>query len=150
VPKSRYSSSVARVPTAGEHSEIRSTSVVVAIVAGGDTMTLARRRFLQLAACAAASPALSPMASAQVYPSRPIRLVVPFPPGGAFDTLGRPLADKLKTLLGTVIVENVVVGGGSLGGAAAAHARPDGYTILLVLLCHKRVAVTSRAAGATR
>ena len=94
-------------------------------------MTLARRRFLKLAACAAASPALSPMASAQVYPSRPIRLVVPFPPGGAFDTLGRPLADKLKTLLGTVIVENVGGGGGSLGGAAAAHARPDGYTILL-------------------
>ena len=94
-------------------------------------MTFARRRFLQLVAGGAAFAALSPLARAQAYPSRPIRLVVPFPPGGAFDTLGRPLADKLKTLLGTVIVENVGGGGGSLGGAAVAHARPDGYTILL-------------------
>jgi tripartite-type tricarboxylate transporter receptor subunit TctC len=125
-------SSVARVPTAGEHfrKSIRFPSVVAAI-AGGNTMTYARRRFLRLAACAAVFPGLSPIARAQAYPSRPIRLVVPFPPGGAFDTLGRPLADKLKTLLGTVIVENIGGGGGSLGGAAVARARPDGYTLLL-------------------
>src|SRR5439155_24356800 len=63
--------------------------------------------------------------------SRPIRLVVPFPPGGGNDAIGRPWADRIKPLLGTVIIENIGGGGGSLGAAAVARARPDGYTILL-------------------
>jgi tripartite-type tricarboxylate transporter receptor subunit TctC len=92
---------------------------------------LPRRKFLHLAAGAAALPGLSRIARAQTYPSRPIRLVVPFPPGGAFDALGRPWADKMKPLLGTVIVENIGGAGGSLGASQVAHARPDGYTILL-------------------
>jgi tripartite-type tricarboxylate transporter receptor subunit TctC len=90
-----------------------------------------RRRFLYLAAGAAALAAISPIARAQTYPTRPIRLVIPFPPGGAFDAVGRPLADKMKPLLGTVVVENIGGGGASLGAAAVARARPDGYTILL-------------------
>ena len=90
-----------------------------------------RRRFLYLAAGAAALAAVSPIARAQTYPTRPIRLVIPFPPGGAFDAVGRPLADKIKPLLGTVVVENIGGGGASLGAAAVARARPDGYTILL-------------------
>ena len=90
-----------------------------------------RRRFLCLAAGAAALAAISPIARAQTYPTRPIRLVIPFPPGGAFDAVGRPLADKMKPLLGTVVVENIGGGGASLGAAAVARARPDGYTILL-------------------
>jgi tripartite-type tricarboxylate transporter receptor subunit TctC len=94
-------------------------------------MKLRRGQFLHLIACAAVLPLVSRSASAQAYPSRPIRLVVPFPPGGAFDTIGRPLADKLKPLLGAVIVENIGGGGSSLGAAQVAHARPDGYTILL-------------------
>jgi tripartite-type tricarboxylate transporter receptor subunit TctC len=94
-------------------------------------MNLPRRRFLHLATGAAALPAVSRFASAQTYPSRPIRLVVPFPPGGAFDAIGRPWADKMKPLLGTVVVENIGGGGSSLGAAAVARARPDGYTILL-------------------
>jgi tripartite-type tricarboxylate transporter receptor subunit TctC len=94
-------------------------------------MKLPRRQFLHLAAGAAALPAISRVASAQNYPSRPIRLVVPFPPGGAFDTLGRPLADKIKPLLGTMVIENIGGGGSSLGASAVAHAPPDGYTILL-------------------
>src|SRR3954471_22588921 len=94
-------------------------------------MKLRRRKFLHLAASAAALPAISRSAVAQNYPTRPIRLVVPFPPGGAFDTLGRPWADKMKLLLGTVVVENIGGGGASLGAAAVARARPDGYTILL-------------------
>jgi tripartite-type tricarboxylate transporter receptor subunit TctC len=94
-------------------------------------MKHARRKFLHLAAGAAALPVVSRLAWAQTYPSRPIRLVVPFPPGGAFDAVGRPLADKMKPLLGTLFVENIGGGGSSLGAAAVARARPDGYTILL-------------------
>ena len=65
------------------------------------------------------------------YPDRPIRLVIPFPPGGGYDAVGRPWADKMKSVLGTVVVENQGGGGSSLGAAAVARARPDGYTILL-------------------
>src|SRR3979490_3215764 len=94
-------------------------------------MTLPRRQFLHLAAGAVALPAVARIASAQTYPTRPIRLVVPFPPGGVYDALGRPWADKMKALLGTVVVENVGGAGGGLGGASVARARPDGYTLLL-------------------
>ena len=66
-------------------------------------MNHSRRQFLHLTAAAAALPAVSHAASAQAYPVRPIRLVVPFPPGGAFDAVGRPWADKMKSLLGTVV-----------------------------------------------
>src|SRR3954447_6717689 len=97
----------------------------------GAVMKLARRNFLQLAASAAAFPVISRTALAQNYPTRPIRLVVPFPPGGAFDALGRPWAEKMKPLLGAVFVENIGGSGASLGAAAVARAQPDGYTILL-------------------
>jgi tripartite-type tricarboxylate transporter receptor subunit TctC len=60
---------------------------------------LFRRTLLRLAVGAAALSAVSRIARAQSYPARPIRLVVPFPPGGAYDLVGRPLADKLKPLL---------------------------------------------------
>src|SRR5262249_14863384 len=90
-----------------------------------------RRQFLHLAACAAALPAIGRIACAETYPARPIRLVVPFPPGGAFDTLARPWVERGKRLLGTMMVENIGGGGSSLGAAAVARARPDGYTILL-------------------
>src|SRR5262249_45874457 len=93
-------------------------------------MMLARRQLLHLASVAALSAAPG-LASAQAYPSRPIRLIVPFPPGGAYDAIARPWADKMKPLLGTVVVENIGGGGSSLGAAAVARARPDGYTILL-------------------
>jgi tripartite-type tricarboxylate transporter receptor subunit TctC len=79
---------------------------------------------------AAAIPAVSRKAGAQ-YPARPIRLVVPFAPGGAFDIVARPWADKMKPLLGSVIVENIGGGGGSLGAAAVAHSPPDGHRLLL-------------------
>jgi tripartite-type tricarboxylate transporter receptor subunit TctC len=94
-------------------------------------MKLPRRQFLHLAAGAAALPAVSRVAWAQAYPTRPIRLVVPFPPGGAFDAIGRPWADRIKPLLGTVVVENIGGAGASLGAVSVAHARPDGYTLLL-------------------
>src|SRR2546428_13726752 len=94
-------------------------------------MKTPRRHFLHLAAGAAVLPTVSRMAWAQAYPTRPIRLVIPFPPGGAFDAVGRPWADKVKPSLGTVVVENIGGAGASLGAAAVARAQPDGYTILL-------------------
>jgi len=94
-------------------------------------MKLPRRRFLRLAAGAVTLPAISRIARAQAYPARPIRLVIPFPPGGAYDFVGRPWAERMKHSLGTVVVENSGGGGGSLGAAAVARALPDGYTLLL-------------------
>ncbi len=70
-------------------------------------------------------------ARAATYPERPVRLIVPFPPGGGFDAVGRPWADRIKPLLGTIVVENQGGGGSSLGAASVAHANPDGYTLLL-------------------
>src|SRR4249920_1479795 len=90
-----------------------------------------RRELLHLAAGVVALPVVSRIAWAQAYPTHPIRLVIPFPPGGAFDAVGRPLADKMRPLLGTVVVDNIGGGGASLGAAAVARARPDGYTLLL-------------------
>src|SRR5579864_7053272 len=94
-------------------------------------MMLPRRRFLHLAAGGAALPFLSRAASALDYPSRPIKLVLPFPPGGVFDIVGRPWADKVKTNLGAVFVDNQPGAGGSIAAQLVAHAAADGYTIFL-------------------
>ena len=56
---------------------------------------------------------------------------MPFPPGGAYDTIGRPWAERMRSLLGTVVIENIGGGGGSVGAAQATRTRPDGYTLLL-------------------
>ena len=77
-------------------------------------------------------PLLPQPAAAQAkFPERPIRLVIPFPPGGVYDAVGRPWAEKVKAGLGTVVVENIGGAGGSLGAAAVARAAADGYTLLL-------------------
>ena len=94
-------------------------------------MQRSRRRLLLWTAGVAATSASFGRVRAQTYPTRPIRLVIPFPPGGAYDAVGRPLADKLTALLGTVVVDNIGGGGASLGAAAVARAQPDGYTLLL-------------------
>jgi tripartite-type tricarboxylate transporter receptor subunit TctC len=71
-------------------------------------------------------------AAAQGYPSKPIRLIIPFPAGGATDVLGRTLGQKLSGVLGqSVIVENKPGAGGAIGAEAAAKSAPDGYTLLL-------------------
>jgi tripartite-type tricarboxylate transporter receptor subunit TctC len=93
-------------------------------------MKLPRRRLLYLAAGAAALPAVSRVASAQTYPSRPITMIVPFPAGGATTTLARVLAEHMKETLGQpVVVENVGGAGGSIGVSRSARAAPDGYLL---------------------
>src|SRR5215207_6067216 len=94
-------------------------------------MQKSRRDILKLLGGAAAPLVLPDAAAAQSYPDRPIRLVVPFPPGGAYDSLGRPWAERIKPLLGSIVVENIGGAGASLGASTVAKARPDGYTILL-------------------
>src|SRR5262245_51153368 len=93
------------------------TSGTVRDEAGQPPHLLGRRQFLHLAASAAALPAVSRIARAQSYPTRPIRLVIPFPPGGGSDAIGRPWAEKVKGFLGTVVVENQGGAGGSTGTA---------------------------------
>src|SRR5215467_11707060 len=99
---------------------------------GGNSMSLARRRFLQMAAGAAALPATARMSAAQTYPSRPITMIVPFPAGGATDTFGRLLGERMREFLGqTIVVENVGGAAGSLGVGRAVRAAPDGYTLII-------------------
>jgi tripartite-type tricarboxylate transporter receptor subunit TctC len=94
-------------------------------------MKLPRRRFLRLAAGAIALPATARIASAQVYPSRPITLVAPFAAGGPVDTLARFMAERMRPSLGQpVVVENVSGAGGSLGVGRVARAASDGYTLV--------------------
>jgi tripartite-type tricarboxylate transporter receptor subunit TctC len=93
-------------------------------------MKIPRRRFLHLAAGAAALPAVSRFAWAQTYPVRPITMVVPYAAGGATDTIGRVMAERMKISLGQpVIVENVTGAGGTIAVGRVARAAPDGYTL---------------------
>jgi tripartite-type tricarboxylate transporter receptor subunit TctC len=97
-------------------------------------MTLARRTFLQFAALAAASTAATPRAFAQAYPTRPVRLVVPFPAGGTTDILARILGQYLSERLGQqLIVENKPGGGTNIAVQFVAKSAPDGYTLLMTL-----------------
>lgn len=92
-----------------------------------------RRDLLTLGSAALAVGGLATTAAraASNYPERPVRLIIPFPPGGGFDAIGRPWAERIKPLLGTIVVENQGGGGSSLGAATVAHSSPDGYTLLL-------------------
>jgi tripartite-type tricarboxylate transporter receptor subunit TctC len=93
-------------------------------------MKLPRRRFLHLAAGAAALPAFSRIAKAETYPSRPVRWIVGFPPGGGADIIARLLADWLSARLGQpFIIENRSGGGTNIATEAVVRAPADGYTL---------------------
>ena len=105
-------------------------------------MKLPRRRFLHLAAAAAVLPTLpqiakaqtlpAPALSAPAWPTRPVRIIVPFGPGGPTDIFGRLIAQKLSEQSGKQFyVENILGGAGNVGTGQAARAAPDGHTILL-------------------
>jgi tripartite-type tricarboxylate transporter receptor subunit TctC len=102
-----------------------------------NTKPLHRRQFLHLAAGVAvgvaASPAVSRIARAETYPSRPVRIIVPFAAGGGTDITARVIAQWLSERLGQqFVVENRPGGGTNIGTEAATKATPDGYTLLMV------------------
>jgi tripartite-type tricarboxylate transporter receptor subunit TctC len=100
-------------------------------------MKLPRRKFLHLAASAAALPAVAHFAWAQTYPRRPVRIVVTFPPGGANDIHARLIGQWLHERLGQpFVVENRPGGGGNLGVEAVVRSPPDGYTLLILTVSH--------------
>jgi tripartite-type tricarboxylate transporter receptor subunit TctC len=88
-----------------------------------------------LLACGAALACLAAIANAQdAFPSKPISLIVPFPPGGVADIVARPVADAMSRFLNTaVVIENKAGAGGGIGMGFVAKAKPDGYTLLLAL-----------------
>src|SRR5882762_1735954 len=96
-------------------------------------MKLPRRQFLHLAAGAAALPAVPWIARAQAYPSRPVRLIIGFPPGSTSDILARIISQWLTERIGQpVIVEARPGAGGNISVQAALAAPADGYTIVLI------------------
>jgi len=92
---------------------------------------LTRRQMLKRAVAAAALGSFDRGARADNYPSRPIRLVIPYTAGAAGDQIGRPWADKMVSLLGPTYIENIAGAGGALGCSAVAQSAPDGYSLVL-------------------
>jgi tripartite-type tricarboxylate transporter receptor subunit TctC len=87
--------------------------------------------------CLALAAAVAPAAFAQSYPSKPVRLIIPFPPGGSNDIVGRMIAAQLTERLGTqVVVDNRGGAGGTIGTETAAKSTPDGHTLLLISVAY--------------
>lgn len=98
-----------------------------------NAMESTRRAFLYLTAGAAVLPSVSWVAWAQAYPSRPVRVIVPFAPGGQTDVVARLIAQKLSDRLGKQFyIENAAGAGGNIGAGRASQAAPDGHTILFI------------------
>jgi tripartite-type tricarboxylate transporter receptor subunit TctC len=97
-------------------------------------MKLQRRRFLHLAVGAAALPAASSISRAQTYPARPVRWIVPYPPGGVGDILARLMGQRLsERLRQPFVIDNRQGAGGNIGTEAVVRAPADGYTLLMAL-----------------
>jgi tripartite-type tricarboxylate transporter receptor subunit TctC len=95
-------------------------------------MDIARRRFMQSAAAAVATPVLSRVAMAQAYPARPIRFIVPLAPGGGLDFVARLVGEHMSRTIGQqVYLENKLGAGGMIGIETAAKSLPDGYSVLV-------------------
>jgi tripartite-type tricarboxylate transporter receptor subunit TctC len=95
-------------------------------------MMLPRRKFLRLVASTAVLPGVSPIARAQVYPTRPVHLIVPFAPGGTTDIVARLVGQWLSERLGQpIVVENRPGAGTNVGTEVVVNAAPDGYTLLV-------------------
>ena len=92
---------------------------------------LSRRQFISSAAWAGALAVGERNGTAADYPSRPIRLVIPYSAGGSGDQIGRPWVDRMAAQLGPVFAENIGGAGGAIGAAAVAREKPDGYSLLL-------------------
>src|SRR4051812_12853184 len=96
-----------------------------------------RRRFIALGGAALAAPALARMARAEAYPGRFVRLVVPFPPGGAVDNAARIIANRLSEIWGQqMVVENKGGAGGNIAAQSVLAAEADGYTIYIASIGH--------------
>ena len=100
-------------------------------------MRISRHRLLFGALSAVAFPAILRVAHAETYPTRPVRVIVPFAPGGPLDVFGRLMAEKLSQHFGQQFyIENVGGGAGNIGTARAAKVTADGYTLLLTANNH--------------
>src|ERR1041385_576908 len=98
---------------------------------------LARRRFMAVSAAAMAAPALVGRADAHASPSRVVRLVCPFPPGGAVDAAARIIANRLSEMWGhQMVIENRPGAGGNIAALAVLNAEPDGYTVYICSIGH--------------
>jgi tripartite-type tricarboxylate transporter receptor subunit TctC len=96
-------------------------------------MRFARRQFLKYASAVLAAPALARGASAESYPARTVRVIVPYAPGGPTDLIARPVAERLsERLKQQFYIENIPGAGGNAGAGEAAKAPPDGYTMIFV------------------
>src|SRR5512133_2450857 len=107
--------------------------MILCLATIGERHELPRRTFLHLATAAAALPVASGIVLAQTYPTRPVRLIVPFGPAGASDITARVIGQWLSERLGQqFVIENRPGAGGNIGTEAVVRAAPDGYTLLYV------------------
>ena len=105
------------------------------------TPTLRRRSLL----FAAASPLAAPALAQAPWPARPVRIVVPFPPGGSNDVVARPLAERLQAQLGQpVVIDNRAGAGGAIGATSVAQSAPDGYTLMVSSSSFATTSITQR------